>query len=150
MVAYRAKHQAYWKELLEQLRLEEQQPVSKPAVSTNQYFTMPRGSEGWISAYLAQSRNEVGVYLTFNKGPKGAQLYASLEKEKDEINRALGLPVEWERMRDGRLYVMATKNFSGDLLQQFRKPSQTWLADAVQRFVSVFRPRIDAQLREAT
>ena len=150
LVAYRARHQAYWKELLEQLQLEEQQPVSKPAISTNQYFTMPKGSEGWVSAYLAQSRNEVGVYLTFNKGPKGLHLFNALEKEKDEINRALGLPVEWKRMPDGRLYVIATKNFSGNLLQQFKSPSQAWLADAVQRFVSVFRPRIDALLREGS
>ena len=148
LAANRAKHQAYWTEVLKQLQLEEQQPISKPATSTNQYFTMPRGSESWISAFLAQSRNEAGVYLTFNKGSKGAQLYESLEKEKDEINRALGLPVIWERTRDGRLYVIATKTFVGNLLEQSRESSQNWLADAVQRFVSVFRPRIDALVKE--
>src|SRR5205823_1735861 len=124
-------------------------PIPKPTISTNQNFSMPRGSEAWISAYLAQSKSQVGVYLTFAKGVRGEQLYAALEKERAKIDKALGLPVAWGKAPDGRLRVIAVKSFPGSLLNESRKSSQAWLADAVQRFVSVFRPRIDALLRDA-
>lgn len=111
---------------------------------------MPAGSNGWVSAYLAQSKGRAGVYLTFGKGAVGDRLFAAIEKDKDEINSALNLPVEWSEIGDGRRRVIAKKNFPGSLLEQSREGTQIWLADAVQRFVSVFRPRIEALLRDLT
>ena len=52
--------------LLHDLRLDDaSQPLAKPTESTNVYFPMPpSGSIAWVSAYFAQSKNRVGVYLT--------------------------------------------------------------------------------------
>jgi hypothetical protein len=135
----RAKYQTYWKEVLSRLHVEEQQPISKPATSTNQYFGMPTGSNGWVSAYL-----------TFGKGPTGERILAALATDKEEINSALGLPVEWTRTSDGRGSVVAAKSFHGNLMEDSREATQAWLVDVVQRLISVFRPRIEALLREAT
>ena len=57
---------------------------------------MPKGSTAWVSAYVAPSVKRAGVYLTFTKGPIGDRMYAALRDDKDEIERALGVPVEWE------------------------------------------------------
>jgi len=146
---YRAKYQMYWTEFLNKVRLEEKQRIPKAGTSTNLYFQMPRGSEGWVSAYLAQSKGRAGVYLTFQRGKVGDELFASLEKDKGAIDDALGLPVTWEKLADGRQRVISMKHFSGDLLTDSRTQSQRWLVDATQRFISVFRPRIEALLREA-
>lgn len=146
----RSKFQAFWKEFLDRLHVEEQQPISKPAISTNQFFVMPRGSNGWVSAYLQQSKGTVGVYLTFGKGATGERIFAALEADREEINSALGLPVQWTTDADGRGAVQDKKSFPGIILEESREASQAWLADVVPRFISVFRPRIDALLREAS
>lgn len=128
--------------------VEEQQPISKPAGSTNQYFNMPVGSHGWVSAYLQQSKGRAGVYLRFEKGAIGDRLFAALAANRAEIDSALGLPVEWRQANDKPRTVIASKSFPGVLLEDCREATQAWLADAVPRFVAVFRPRIDALLRE--
>ncbi|MDZ4818324.1 MAG: DUF4268 domain-containing protein [Planctomycetota bacterium] len=143
----RARYQQFWREFLDLLQVEEQQPVSKPATSTNQYFSMPPGSNGWVSAYLQQSKGRAGVYLTFGKGTIGDRLFSALAADRAEIDAALGVAVEWTSAEGGRGTVLASKSFPGILLDDSRKPAQVWLADVVPRFVSVFRPRIDALLR---
>src|SRR5262249_9119287 len=81
----RERYIQFWKEFLQQLRFDDKsQPISKPAKSTNQSFFMPSGSV-WVSAYLAQSDQRIGVYLTFSKGPIGDRLYKALEEDKDAI-----------------------------------------------------------------
>jgi surface antigen len=111
---------------------------------------MPTGSNGWVSAYLEQSKGRAGAYLTFGKGPTGERILAALATDKEEINSALGLPVEWTRTSDGRGSVVAAKSFHGNLMEDSREATQAWLVDVVQRLISVFRPRIEALLREAT
>jgi hypothetical protein len=146
---YRAKYRAYWAGFLDRLRLEEGQPISAPATSTNQYFVMPEGSGGWISAYLSQSKGQAGVYVTFPRGGAGDRLIALLEGKKEEIDAALGVRVEWVSTPDGRRRGVVKKNFPGDLLVDSRQATQEWLADMTQRFVSVFRPRIEAMLKDS-
>ena len=65
---------------------------------------MPKGFDGWVFAYLGQSR--------------------------------------------GQAFVIIIKNFPGELLTDSKEAVQKWLADHTERFISVFRPRIDQLLRE--
>ena len=142
----REKYKKFWKEFLKMIRLEAAQMVLKPAASTNQNFWMPKGSDGWVCPYLGQSRGHAGVYLGFYRGEKGNRIYEALFKNKDEINTALGVNVEWQT-KNGQNFVIIIKDFPGGLLTDSREDVQKWLADHTARFISVFRPRIDQILR---
>lgn len=144
LVEARARFKSFWSEFLGRVRVEETQPISPPATSTNQYFMMPKGSNGWVSAYLSQSKGQVGVYLTFAKGETGLRLAHALELDKADIESALGVAVEWRRDR-----IVTTKNFAGLLMTDSREDVLSWLADRTERFVSVFRPRIDKLIRDS-
>jgi hypothetical protein len=123
------------------------QPVGPPAKKNNQYFMMPTGSEAWVSAYVSPSVNRAGVYLTFSKGPIGDRLYAALKDDKEEIERALGIPVEWES--DSKKHWIVTPNsYPGRLLDDHADDIRRTMADHVNRYVNVFRPRLERLVRE--
>jgi hypothetical protein len=149
VVADRERFQRFWSGFLAKLKLDDQsQPVRGPAKSQNQYFNMPKGADGWVSAYVAPSVNRAGVYLTFTKGPIGDRLYAALRNDKLEIERALGVPVEWES--DGsKHWIVSAKNYSGKLIEDHAEEIQVMMADHVNRYVNVFRPRLERLVREA-
>ena len=77
----------------------------------------------------------------------GEEIFEYLEQSKDEIDLALGVPVIWSKQSDGRGFVQATKNFPGGLLEDSRVATRDWLADIVPRFITVFRPRVEAFMK---
>lgn len=132
----------FWEGFMSRLQLDDKsQEMSRSSRRRNKFFPMPKGSESWVSAYLAPSVNRAGVYLTFSKGPIGDRMYAALHDEKDEIERALGVPVEWES--DGvKHWIVTARNYSGRLIEDHAEELQGRLADEVNRYVNVFRPRL--------
>lgn len=137
-----AKFNAFWNAYINRLTLDDKSQPIKPAYSyTNQYFNMPKGSNVSVSAYVAQSTNKVGVYLTFGTGAIGDRVYAALYADKDAINDALGVPVSWQS--DGKKHLIVTRqSFSGDLIDPPRDEIIDWLTDRTNRFITVFRQRI--------
>jgi hypothetical protein len=150
IAADRERFQRFWEGFLGKLRLDDQsQPVRGAAKSQNQYFPMPKGSAAWVSGYVAPSVKRAGVYLTFSKGPIGDRLYAALRDDHVEVERALGIPVEWES--DGaKHWIVTAKTYGGDLIDDHAEELQAVLADHVNRYVNVFRPRLERLVREAT
>jgi len=149
LIQTREQYTQFWSEFLEKLELDDKgQPISKPGKSTNQFFKMPSPA-AWISAYLAQSGPRIGVYLTFAKGSDGDRLYKMLEEDKDAVTTALGVPADWES--DGaKHWIISRRQFSnGVLIEDHRQEVQSWLADRVNRYVNVFRPRIERMVRES-
>lgn len=149
LVQTRGKFTQFWTEFLAKLELDDKsQPISKPGKSTNQFFYMPSGSNAWVSAYLAQSGPRVGVYLTFSKGPIGDRLYEALLEDRDDIDVALGGQIGWES--DGeKHWIIERKPFTGVLLEEHRGEVIDWLAERVNKFITVFRPRIEKLLKES-
>ena len=149
VVASRQRFQRFWSGLLALLRLDDQsQPVRGPSKTQNQYFDMPKGSDSWVSAYVAPSVKRAGVYLTFTKGPIGNRLYAALRDDKEEIERALGIPVEWES--DGnKHWIVTANNYPGQLIEDHAEDLQAKMADHLNRYVNVFRPRLEKLVRES-
>jgi hypothetical protein len=145
IIRTREKFREFWTELLEKLVLDDKsQPVSKPAQSTNQNFPMP--GSAWVGAYLAQSESLIGVYLTFPKGAVGDRLYEGLQNDKEAVDKALGVPVSWES--DGQKHwIISNEHFTG-VFDKHRQQVHSWLADRVNRYVDVFRPRLERLTRE--
>jgi hypothetical protein len=150
LIALREKFQRFWVGFLEKLQLDDHsQPLKPPAKGPNQHFPMPKGSEAWVSAFLHQSGNRAGVYLRVPKGPIGDRLYASLKDDKGEVERALGVPAEW-RDEWKQYSIVTARNFPGSLIEDHGNEIQPLLADWVNRYVNVFRPRLEKLVREAT
>ncbi len=143
VLATRAKFEQFWSEFLARLELDDKrQSVWKPARSQNQYFTMPKETDAWVSAYVAPSTNRAGVYLTFYKGPVGDRMYAALRDDEEEINRELGIPVRWDS--DGLKHtIIAADRYSGSLIEDNKEELYQDLGDRVNRFINVFRPRLE-------
>jgi hypothetical protein len=149
IMASRERFRTFWTGFLDRLQLDNRdQPVRPAAIANNQYFDMPTGSDSWISAYVAPSMNRAGVYLTFRKGPIGDRMYSALFGEREEIERSLGLPVRWES--DGvKHWISSANTYSGSLLDDHAEEIHEMMADRVNRFVSVFRPRLAKLVSES-
>ncbi|MCL4819625.1 MAG: hypothetical protein KJ067_10805 [Vicinamibacteria bacterium] len=144
--AARARFTTFWSAFLADLRLDDaSQPVGPPNKSTNQYFYMPRPSNAWVSAYLAQGSQEAGVYLAFGKGALEDRLFQALVQERPAINRVLGDEARWDTERRR---VIVTRRFAGDLADPARTDVRPFLIQWTNRFITEFRPRIARLLSE--
>jgi hypothetical protein len=120
------------------------------AKSTNQFLPMPPGSGmAWISAYIAQSSNRGGVYLTFAKAyDRGSEIYEVLESDRDAIEREVGTRLRWER-GDDRVFIGAPHVVFTDLNSPADRQRVTaYSADMKQRLIRVFKPRLEAAAQE--
>jgi hypothetical protein len=149
LIESRERYQRFWTELLNLLHLEESQPMPQPARSTNLYFRLPQ-ADAWLSAYLAQSSQEAGVYLRCKNSPAGERIFDALLKDRAAIEQALGIKAEWHThgADETQSWILIKRSFSGVLLEGSKLPVQKWLADHIERFVAVFRPRIEHLMRE--
>jgi hypothetical protein len=146
----RERFRKFWDEFLRKLKLDNQeQSIGPPNTIANQYFNMPKGSNAWVSAYLMQSGQRAGVYLTFAKGPIGDRLYAALSEDKAAIEKELGIPVQWDS--DGKKHWISAPetSYSGRLIEDHGPEVQNMMVDRVNRFVNVFRPRLEKLVQES-
>ena len=135
----------FWTDFIGKLHLDDSsQPFAKPNTGTNIYFSMPpSGGTAWVSAYFAQSKSRVGVYLTFTRNTQFAPVaWKALKAEAKQIEEELGVPVDWLTDEDGKFMVacrMSYEKLDGRGLDEIRK----FFADRINRFVNVFRPRLE-------
>jgi hypothetical protein len=139
----------FWTEFLRKLRLDDgKQPLPTLPRAANIYFPMPPGpSFAWVSAYIAKSKSEAGVYLQFSKRyDRAAQVYEQLLAERDVIDGVLGPDVVWCNPADGPpvLFKMKIGNLD-DATERARVQAE--LARRSNLFVNAFRDRL-ARLTE--
>jgi hypothetical protein len=140
----------FWSEFLADWQLDDQrQPLPKASRTTNLYFTMPSGSKSWISAYVAKSKSRVGVYLTFERGPVAETIYAALLGQRAEIEKVVGNELEWEDEGKGKYFILCRKIFPDVSDSRYRAEIIAWLRDISNKFITTFRPRIEAILKES-
>lgn len=144
----RRRFQAFWEAFLRELRLDDGNQVIGPAArAQNQFFRFSRETTAWVSAYVAESKQRAGVFLTFAKGPIGDRIYAALSSDRTAVERELGIPVEWNS--DGEHHGIAvSRAFPGSFVDEKDVRVLRTLADWTNRFVSVFRPRVEKIARE--
>lgn len=141
----RRQFSAFWDEFLRVFRpklRDQNQPLPEGSRSQNLYFYLPKPANGWISAYVAQSQGEVGVYLTFTRGPLADRLYESLVADRDLIEQEMGSALKWSSVL-GKHMVVLSKPFPGQILEDHREEAISWMSEYLNRFISVFRGRVD-------
>lgn len=137
-------YQSIWTSLVQKLSLDDaSQPVGKPTKSQNYFLAMPPSpSQAWVSAYFATSQKCVGVYLRFTRGNFGDAAYEQLLEDREAIDLELGIPVEWQSI-GGQHSVIIRKDYIDPLAELFREEILTFFAETLNKFVNVFRPRLD-------
>jgi hypothetical protein len=82
------------------------------------------------------------VFLTFRRGEFADQAYKLLRGQRKEIDREIGIPVLWESADDKHKIVerMRLDDIRSD---DHRAEVKDFFADRVNRFVNVFRPRLE-------
>lgn len=139
----------FWPEFLSELKLDDvAQPMASPTKQGNIFFMMPSGSDSWITVFFSQRSRRVGLFLTFRRGAFADMAYQRLLEDREEIDRELGIPVEWQS-ESGKHKIVSSVPFPDLLAPDHRAEIKAWLADQINRFVNVFRHRIERIAEES-
>jgi hypothetical protein len=138
----------FWSEFLSDLKLDDAaQPLPKSTTLGNIFLRMPAKSNSWITVYFYRKTKEVGVFLTFSRGALADMIYDKLLNDKETIENELREKLSW-KSSDGK-HTVGTLSYYDDLRSTAnREPIKKWLADHANRFVNVFRPRIEKIISE--
>ena len=142
-------YREFWTEFLSALELDDSsQPIPGSTKITNLYFPMPpSGATSWVSAFFSQSTNRVGVYLRFTKGNFADRAYEALKEHRQEIDDEIGIDLAWD---DGRRSISSSMPVADVFDPSRRSDISEFFADRVNRFVNIFRPRLERIVAETT
>lgn len=134
----------FWSDFINQLDLDDpSQPVPTNAPkSPTIFFSMPpSGGQAWITVFMAASKNEAGVFLTFTRGELANEFYEKLLEDQDAINDDIGLQVSWKS--DGEKHKIANRLAITNMRSNENKDKLIkYYSDTVNRFINTFRPRL--------
>jgi len=137
----------FWPEFMSELKLDDASqrlPRAEGRRIANMFFPMPPGDGGqaWVTMYFSQGHREVGVFLTFARGALADTLYQGLTEQRAEIGAELGFDVQWEA-NDGKYTITCRRAFSDLRDPANREQIKNFLREAINRYVNVFRPRLE-------
>lgn len=134
----------FWTDFLPRLKLDDPaQPLGRVTKGENYYLYLPPSADvSWLSAFLARSSSRVGVYLTFIHGAFGDQAYTYLYEDREAIEAEIDIPILWES-NNGKHRIVIRKYIEDPWGEQSRDEIYDFFADTLNRFVNVFRPRLE-------
>jgi hypothetical protein len=141
--ALQDEQQRFWGEFLADLKLDDpEQQVPKPSRQGYVAFMLPApGGSSWLTVYRDLRRGEVGVFLASSRNSAGEFAMLAIADDWAAVKTELGGTVEL-RERDKRPHIIDAK-VVGPLGQaDVRKRGFAWLAERVNTFVNVMRPRV--------
>lgn len=86
----------FWKEFLEQLKLDDVSLPHSTATAQNLFFYPAGNKRSWISSYFHESKGRVGVYFRAPKGELGQLIWEKLIENREQIESIIGLEAVWE------------------------------------------------------
>jgi hypothetical protein len=105
----------------------------------------PQGSS-WLTVYRDLQKGEVGVFLSASQNSPGESAMNTILADWDEVGTALNGTARLTTDRYNRQRIIDSK-MVGDLKHfSIREKAFSWLAERVNTFVNVLRPRV----RDAT
>jgi hypothetical protein len=135
--------QSFWKEFLGYLKLDDpEQQVPDPARQGYLAFMLPaQGGSSWLTVYRNMSRGEVGVFLSSSRNSAGDYAMQAIADEWVTVQDQLGGTAEVIQ-EEGRPRIIDKRTFGNLDQPQVRKKAFAWLAERVNTFVNVMRPRV--------
>lgn len=133
----------FWSDFLQHLRIDDpEQPMPKP--SRGGYISVmlpaPNGSS-WLTVYREKARNSLGVFLSASRNSAGEVAMQGVVDAWNDIRDDLDGTAKIID-RDGRETVSDSKTFSALNTPEGKIEAFAWLAERVNTFVNVIRPRV--------
>jgi hypothetical protein len=149
-IARATEYERFWTEFLKGLKLDDpEQQKPKPARGPNIKFPLP-APISWLSVYRLQNEH-VGVYLSSRRNTPGRYAMQVIVEDLDSIKPQLGENVKLDRVGGEASIIDWIQAGQMDQPEE-RERVLSWLAERVNTFVNVLRPRMrsaaaDYQLR---
>jgi hypothetical protein len=151
--ALAATQQAFWKEFLDQhLRLDDRtQDVPRPARQGYLSFMLPapQGSS-WLTAYRDLHRGEVGVFLSASQNSPGESAMNAIIADWAAVGPALNGTTRLIQDKYNRQQIRDSRTVGNLNDPAIRKQAFDWLAERVNTFVNVLRPRVRDAVADET
>lgn len=116
-------------------------PVFVGPVPICMELNTPAGS-GWLNVYRDLKRNQVGVYLSSTRDSAGDYAMQTIYGDLPSVRAELGGTVQAIPTKDGRPRIGDTTSVSSLADPAGRDVAFKWLANRVNDFVNVMRPRV--------
>jgi hypothetical protein len=130
--------QRFWSEFLKVLKLDDpEQPKPKPSRGYNIFFPLPVPNS-WISMYRTLASPSVGLFLTSTKNTPGRYAMEAIAGDFDAIKDQIGGTVRLDK----GLWISDSLRVESLDQPEVRQRAFSWLAERVNTFVRVLRPRI--------
>jgi hypothetical protein len=134
--------QRFWAEFVDGLKLDDpEQPKPRPARIG--YITLPLPARtSWLTVYRNLQPGSVGVFLSSFRNTPGGYAMQKIVDDFDALTDELGGSAKLRKTSDGRDTIIDSL-VVGPLDQaEVRKRAFSWLAERVNTFVNVMRPRM--------
>jgi hypothetical protein len=135
--------QRFWKEFLANLKLDDpDQQIPNPARQGYLAFSLPaQGGSSWLTVYRNMNRGEVGVFLSSTRNSAGDYARQALVEDWDALKDQLGGTAKVTE-EGGRPVILDCRKFGPLDQPEVRSKAFAWLAERVNTFVNVLRPRV--------
>jgi len=133
----------FWSDFLQHLRIDDPEQVM-PKPSRLGYISVmmpaPNGSS-WLTVYREKARNSLGVFLSASRNSPGEFAMQSIVDAWEEVKEDLGGTAKiWDR--SGRKTISDNRIFPNLNTPEGEIEAFGWLAERVNSFVNVARPRV--------
>lgn len=138
--------QAFWAEFLAYLapRLDDrEQPIPRPPRMGYTTFTLPAPSgTSWITVYRVKKTNEIGLFLSSHRDTAGEYARRVIGEDWATVGPLLGGTAKMTTDENGLPFITDSL-FPGNLDNpDVRARAFAWLAERVNTFINVLRPRV--------
>ncbi len=134
----------FWKAFLDQLKLDDPEQF-RPKPARQGYISVsmpaPQGSS-WLTVYRDMVKNEVGVFLSSTRGTVGERASQAIVEEWDSVREELGGSARLSTDPYGRPRIGDSASFGALNDPAVRHQAFVWLAERVNRFINILRPRV--------
>ena len=137
------ERQRFWNEFLPYVDLDDpEQTIPKASRMGYLSFMLPAPSgSSWLTVYRDRTRNRVGVFLSSSRNSAGEYAAQSIASDWSTIQEELGPGAELVQA-DGRPRIGEELQVSSLDDPAERQRAFLWLAERVNRYVNVLRPRV--------
>jgi hypothetical protein len=134
--------QRFWAEFVDGLKLDDpEQPKPRPARIG--YITLPLPARtSWLTVYRVLQPGKVGVFLSSWRNTPGGYAMQAIVDDWDAVKDELGGSAKLGKTSDGRPTVIDSLTVGSLDQAEVRKRAFSWLAERVNTFVNVMRPRV--------
>lgn len=133
----------FWSDFLQHLKLDDpEQPFPKASRGGHVSVMLPApNGSSWLTVYREKSKNTLGVFLSASRNSVGERAMRAIVDAWDDIRSELGETATIID-RSGRGTISDSRAFSALNAPVGREAAFSWLAERVNTFVNVVRPRV--------